>query len=116
MSRAQHTRGYRRYVVELPAIASGVRMVTANLSMEGAQLVCPQLRYDLNAGPLAERPLMVWIDLDGDEVEVECGVRYVSGSEDEVLLGLAFTAETPPAVSAFLDRCGGAQYTHPVAD
>jgi len=119
MGETTNARHYRRYVVELPAEVAGVRMATANLSMEGVQVVCSQMRYDLNAAALAARPLGVRLELDGAPVELACAVRYVSGSEDEVLLGLRFDGDhempAPPAIADFLETRGGERYTRPAA-
>jgi len=110
-------RTYRRLVVELPAEVAGVAMLTANLSMEGVQVVCPQMRYDLNGEALAARPLPVTLHLGaGESTCVECGVKYVSGYDDDVLLGLRFGAglEAPEAIARFLARRGGPRYVQPV--
>jgi|GEM_PF-3789992 len=119
MSNTEDGRTYRRLVVELPAEVAGVAMLTANLSLQGAQVVCPQIRYELNAEVLAKRPLPLTLQLgEGESASVTCGVKYVSGYDDEVLLGLQFgtdpSAPTPEAIGKFLERRGGSRYIQPV--
>ena len=119
MSQSEDGRIYRRLVVELPAEVAGVEMVTANLSMEGVQVACPQLRYELNAEALSIRPLPVTLRLgDGESASVACGVKYTSAYDDDVLLGLRFGSASedavPEAITRFLSQRGGPGFIHPV--
>jgi len=121
MGAATNGRRYRRLVVELPATVAGVAMSTANVSLHGAQIACPQMRYDINAKALGVRPLPLRLELDGGAaLEVACRVKYVSSSESEVLLGLQFEpAPEDPALAPlarFLEGRGGARYLEPLAD
>ena len=65
-------------------------MLTNNVSLTGAQLSCPAMKYEVIAGKLNGGNAPAEIHAGEDRLPLEVQVMYASDYGDEYLLGIAF--------------------------
>jgi hypothetical protein len=77
----------RRINVEV----AGLVVHTSNVSRDGAQLVCPNMRYPALEKQLLRAPFEVVIELPTErDITAYANVRYTCPCDDEYLIGIAF--------------------------
>jgi len=70
---------------------AGLVVYTSNVSRQGAQLVCPAMRFPALQRHLISAPVELVIELPtGRDIGTLAAVRYTSPCEDEYLIGIAF--------------------------
>lgn len=108
-------RAYRRFRTALPGRFAGVGVTTANLSIGGAQLVCPALSWGHASGRLdrAREKLELRLGAEG-EITLTVRTAYVSESDDEFLVGVEFTefqGDARRRLARHVSRAAGSDYT-----
>jgi hypothetical protein len=70
---------------------AGLVIYTSNVSRQGAQLVCPAMRFPALRRHLMSPPVELVIELPiGRDISTLATVRYTSPCEDEYLIGVTF--------------------------
>ncbi len=70
---------------------AGLVVHTSNVSRDGAQLVCPVMRYPALRQQLNSKHVEVVVEVPtGREIRALVGVRYACPCDDEYLIGIEF--------------------------
>ncbi len=79
-------------------------MFSANLSANGMQIVCPEMRVWHLVAELDTKAVTAGIQVSKHQrVDVQCSVAYVSEAADEILIGLHFEQFVQNAKQAWFD-------------
>ncbi|MEM7467219.1 MAG: PilZ domain-containing protein [Pseudomonadota bacterium] len=88
----QDNRSESRFGYCLNVVSDGIELTTANISMRGAQLCCPLMRYKgFQSNCRADHVrLGLKVPQTNKPVMVVAAVRYANGCDDEMLIGVEF--------------------------
>ena len=104
---------YPRLRANLRIRIHGMYMATTNISLSGAQVSCPAMKYQVLGAKLASGDAPVQIVLDDDRIDGKAKVMYASDYGDEFLLGVVFTGFEPESDTrfrAYLMAQGGPEF------
>lgn len=77
----------RRINVEV----AGLVVHTSNVSREGAQLVCPAMRFQALERQIAKQPIELVLELPTErDITAYANIRYACECDDEYLIGVGF--------------------------
>jgi hypothetical protein len=90
---AAETRRERRFSYLLTFSVDGLEIPSANISLHGAQLCCPYMRYTaFKAASRNQKTRLNWnIPDDPVAISSKAALRYANLCDDEYLIGLEFT-------------------------
>ena len=100
---AETVKRYPRLRLNIRVRLHGMYMLTNNISLTGAQLSCPAMKYEVIRGKLSSGTAPAEIIAGDDRLPLEAEVMYASDYGDEFLLGVAFRAWSEGAEQKFRD-------------
>lgn len=103
-NRSPDSRREPRVSYRIPLLINDIEVPSSNISVTGAQVCCPTMRYRALYST-ATKVLPVSWTVPGTSYHIHCAasLRYSNLCEDEYLIGLEFSAFTADALEKWRD-------------